>query len=191
MEENASPETEVATLPPEPAAALPASLDLNELQALPPSAVEELCRTFDVRVHPGRSRHHQIVDVARAAVSRGIPVTVEGFYDQVADQFSLLRYPALNFLPVPEEVGIPRATAQRFRFRLGQIISGTVRLPRDREKSLMLDEVMTIEGVPAAEWQECTDFESLTPQYPEGRIFLENAKTNSISARAVDLLTPL
>ena len=35
------------------------------------------------------------------------------------------------------------------------------------------------------------DFDKLTPQFPQGRIMLENPKTNSISARAVDLLTPL
>jgi transcription termination factor Rho len=80
---------------------------------------------------------------------------------------------------------------QHFRFRPGQLIAGTVRLPRDREKSLMLDEVTAIEGQPADQWQEPTPFDNLTPLYPEGRIFLENDKTNSISARAVDLLTPL
>ena len=80
---------------------------------------------------------------------------------------------------------------QHFRFRPGQLIAGTVRLPRDREKSLMLDEVTAIEGQPADEWQEPTAFDNLTPLYPEGRIILENDKTNSISARAVDLLTPL
>lgn len=55
----------------------------------------------------------------------------------------------------------------------------------------MLDEVLAIEDLPAAEWTEPMDFEQLTPLYPEGRIMLENSKTNSISARAVDLLTPL
>ena len=191
MAEDASTSSEPAAVAVAPPPELPASLDLNELQALPPSAIEELCQRFDVRVHPGRTRHHQILDVVRCAISRTIPVTVEGFFDQLADSFGLLRFPALNFLPVPEEVAIPRATIQRFRFRLGQQIGGTVRLPRDREKSLMLDAVLTIEGQPLSEWQERTEFDSLTPQYPEGRIILENPKTNSISARAVDLLTPL
>lgn len=168
-----------------------ASLHLNQLQALAPAELDELCAQFGVRSHGGRHRHHQIADLVRTVLSRGVPVTVEGFYDQVADSFGLLRFPALNFLPVPEEVGVPRATTQRLRFRLGQLIAGTVRLPREREKSLMLDEVTAIEGNPAAEWQEPTAFDSLTPLYPEGRIFLENTKTNSISARAVDLLTPL
>jgi len=97
----------------------------------------------------------------------------------------------LNFLPVPEDVGVPRATMQRFRLRPGQLIGGTLRFPRDREKLIMLDEITSIEGQPLEEWTEPPDFENLTPQYPEGRIFLENDKTDSISARAVDLLTPL
>ena len=168
-----------------------AALDLNQLQALTPFELEEICRRFDVRIHPGRTRHQHILDLVRTACSRGVPVTVEGFFAQVADSFGLLRYPALNFLPVPEDVGIPRATMQHFRFRPGQKIGGTVRLPREREKSLMLDEVITIEGMPAGEWREPTGFDHLTPLYPEGRILLENTTTNSISARAIDLLTPL
>src|SRR5207248_2120631 len=68
---------------------------------------------------------------------------------------------------------------------------GKLRLPREREKSLVLDELITVEGAPVAEWSEKIDFEKLTPQYPEGRIMLENDKTKSLSARAVDLLAPL
>jgi hypothetical protein len=76
-------------------------LNLNELQALTPQALEDLCRTFDVRMHPGRTRHHHIVDLVRVACGQGVPVRVEGFFDIVADNFGLLRFPALNFLPVP------------------------------------------------------------------------------------------
>jgi transcription termination factor Rho len=169
----------------------PLALHLNDLQRLTPAELDALCQRLDVRTHPGRTRHQQIFDLARTALAQGAQVTVEGFFDQVADGFSLLRYPALNFLPVPEEVAVPRATVQRFHFRLGQQIAGTVRLPRDREKSLMLDEVTAIEGQRADQWQEPTQFDNLTPLFPDGRIILENTKTNSISARAVDLLTPL
>ncbi len=176
---------------PAPPPAPPLLLDLNELQTLSPTELEERCASFDLRPHPGRTRHQQIVDLLRAALHRGARVTVEGFFSPIADSFGLLRYPALNFLPVPEDVGIPRGMMQRFRFRAGQKISGTVRLPREREKSLMLDEVLAIEGMAPDEWQEPTEFEKLTPLYPEGRILLENTTTNSISARAIDLIAPL
>lgn len=181
----------VADEPVPSSASLPAALDLNELQALMPNELEDICRQFDLRPHAGRTRHQHIVDLVRAACARNVPVTVEGFFAQIADSFGLLRYPALNFLPVPEDVGIPRAMMQRFRFRPGQKISGTIRLPLEREKSLMLEEVVSIEGQPVEQWQPPTEFDNLTPLYPDGRIILENTTTNSISARAVDLLTPL
>jgi len=170
---------------------IPVALDLNELQALGPAEVEQLCRDLEVRVHPGRTRHHHILDLVRAGLGLGIRVTAEGFFDQVADSFGVVRWPRLNFLPVPEDVGVPRALKQRFSFRPGQKVRGTLRLPRDREKLLMLDEVTAIEDLPPEQWTEPTPFDNLTPLFPDGRIMLENAKTNSISVRAVDLLTPL
>ena len=115
----------------------------------------------------------------------------EGFLDQVGDSFGLLRYPELNFLPVPQDVYVPRAAMELYHLRPGQKLAGKLRLPRDREKGLVLDDVATIEGEPAEQWKEPTHFDKLTPQFPQGRIMLENSKTNSISARAVDLLAPL
>src|SRR2546421_7665060 len=172
-------------------ASLPMSLDVNELQSLGPEEIGGLCRDFELRVNPARTRHHHILDLIRTALGLGIPVTATGFFDQVADSFGVLRWPRLNFLAVPEDVGVSRALIQKFHLKPAQKISGTLRLPRDREKIVMLDEVLAIEGLAAAEWTEPTDFEHLTPLYPQGRILLENSKTNSISARAVDLLTPL
>ncbi len=167
------------------------TLDLNELQKLSSEELESLGRDFDLRLHSARPRHYHILDLIRAALGTGMTVTAEGFLDQVGDSFGLLRWPRLNFLPVPEDVCVPHAIIQQFKLRPAQQLAGTLRLPRDREKSLMLDQVTAIEGQPVAQWTEPSDFEKLTPQFPQGRIILENAKTNSISARAVDLLTPL
>ncbi|PYK87913.1 MAG: hypothetical protein DMF47_01695, partial [Verrucomicrobia bacterium] len=94
-------------------AALPA-LDLNELQNLSSEQLESLARDFDLRLHSARSRHQHIVDIIRAALNRGSSVTAEGFLDQVGDSFGLLRYPELNFLPVPEDVCVSRAIIEQF-----------------------------------------------------------------------------
>jgi transcription termination factor Rho len=178
---------------PQPAAAatVPRPLDLDELQGLSSEEIVSLAKELDVHLHPTRSRHHQIVDLVRQALARGGTVTAEGFLDQVGDAFGFLRYPTLNFLPVPEDVCVPRAIMQQFHLRPGHQVAGKLRLPREREKLLVLYEVTLIEGQPPDQWTEPPDFEKLTPQYPQGRIMLENPKTDSISARAVDLLTPL
>jgi transcription termination factor Rho len=179
----------------EPGSTTPAtaahSLDLNELQEISEKKLKALARDLDLYLHPARSRHHHILDIVRAALAGGGTVTVEGFLEQVSESFAMLRWPKLNFLPVPEDVAVSRALIEQHRLRPGQKVAGTVRLPVQREKFLSLDKVITVEGQPAEEWTEPTHFDKLTPQFPQGRIILENPKTNSISARAVDLLTPL
>ena len=171
--------------------AAPRSLELNELQEFPEKKLKALGRDLDAYLHPARSRHQHILEIVRAALAGGATVTAKGFLDQVTDSFAMLRWPKLNFLPVPEDVSIPRALIEQYQLRPGQKIAGTVRLPAQREKFLSLVEVTRVEDQLPEEWTQPTHFDKLTPQFPQGRIILENPKTNSISARAVDLLTPL
>lgn len=174
------------TVPP-----VPRPLDLCALQKFSNEQLEALARELDLRLYAGRTRHFHILDVIRASLERGGTVTADGFLDEQGDAGSVLRSTGLNFLSVPEDVVIPRALVQKHQLRPGQQLAGTLRLPRDREKLLVLDHLTLIEGQPAEQWVQVTDFEKLTPQFPQGRIILENPKTNSISARAIDLLTPL
>ena len=197
--ESGLPADEAAAAAPEktgqmPGSPIPAtvrSLDLNELQEFSGKQLKALARDLDLFLHPTRSRHQHILDTVRSALTGGATVTAEGFLDQVSDSFAMLRWPKFNFLPLPEDVAIPRALIEQYQLRLGQKIAGRVRLPVQREKFLSLDTVTSIEGQPVEEWTQPTHFDKLTPQFPQGRIILENPKTNSISARAVDLLTPL
>jgi transcription termination factor Rho len=167
------------------------SLDLNELQEFSEKKLKALARDLDLFLHPARSRHQHILDIVRIALSGSAAVTAEGFLDQVSDSFAMLRWPKFNFLPLPEDVAIPRTLIEQYQLRPGQKIAGTVRLPGQREKFLSLDTITSVEGQPVEDWTQPTHFDKLTPQFPQGRIILENPKTNSISARAVDLLTPL
>ena len=169
----------------------PFALDLNELQECSEKKLKALARDLDLYLHPVRSRHQHVLDIVRAALGCGATLTAEGFFDQVSDSFAMLRWPKLNFLPVPEDVCVPRTLVEQYHLRLGQKVAGTVRLPVQREKFLSFETITRIEGQRAEAWSEPTHFDKLTPQFPQGRIILENPKTNSISARAVDLLTPL
>jgi len=169
----------------------PRALDLNELQEFSEKKLKALARDLDMHLHPARSRHQHILDIVRAAISSGTTVTAEGFVDQVSDAFAMLRWPKLNFLPVPEDVAVPRALIEQCDLRPGQKVAGTVRLAVQREKFLSLDKVTKVENQPCEEWKQPTAFDKLTPQFPQGRIILENPSTNSVCARAVDLLTPL
>ena len=186
----ATPE-KTGQMPGSPIPATVRALDLNELQELSGKQLKALARDLDLFLQPTRSRHQHILDIVRIALTGGATVTAEGFLDQVSDSFAMLRWPGFNFLTLPEDVAIPRALIEQYQLRPGQKIAGRVRLPVQREKFLSLETVTSVEDQPVEDWTQPTHFDKLTPQFPQGRIILENPKTNSISARAVDLLTPL
>src|SRR5438552_18936817 len=104
-------------------------LDLNELQDLSEKKLRALARDLDFFLNPARSRHQHILDIIRAALAGGATVAAEGFLDQVSDSFAMLRWPKLNFLPLPEDVAVPRALIEQYHLRPGQKIAGIVRLP--------------------------------------------------------------
>jgi transcription termination factor Rho len=169
----------------------PATFDLSELQRLEPAALVALCGQIEYRPNPAHTRHQHILGLVRHAIARGKRVIVRGFLEQPNDGPAVIRLPELNFLPLPEDVGVAHFIVRQFGLRAGQLIEGTVRLPRDRERGLMLDRLVTVENIPAKEWRAPTAFDNLTPLFPQGRIMLENDAVSSISPRAIDLLTPL
>src|SRR4029078_1112267 len=127
------------------------ALDLNELHEFSDKKLKALARDLDLHLHPARSRHQHILDIMRAALAGGAIVSAEGFLDQVSDSFAMLRWPKLNFLPVPEDFAVPRALIEQHELRPGQKVAGTVRLPVQREKFLSLDQVTKVEDQPAGE----------------------------------------
>ncbi|MBA2433894.1 MAG: transcription termination factor Rho, partial [Chthoniobacterales bacterium] len=183
--------TPAATMTAEPDELAPEVFDLPELQELSPTALQELFARFELHPHSGRTRHQLLVDLVRHLISRGQVVRTSGFLELPNDGPAMLRSPRLNFLPLPEDIGVPHHLLRHFGLRPGQSLQGTIRLPRDREKGLMLDHVVSIEEQPSDQWQAPTPFDSLTPLFPDGRIMLENNSEDSACVRAVDLLTPL
>ncbi len=179
----------------EPAEAAPKPtfepLALEEIQKLDLAGLQELCARVELRPHPGRGRHQLIVELVRHCVLRGQQVRTSGFLEQPNDGPAVLRSPRHNFLPLPEDVGVPHFLIRHFGLRPGQALRGTIRMPRDRERMMMLDRILTIEGQDPDEWEAPTAFDHLTPLFPEGRIMLENESGDGTSVRAVDLLTPL
>ena len=189
MEDHSQSSTATAVaVPPNEA---PEVFDLATLQDLSPAGLQELFDRTKLQAHAGRTRHQLIVDLMRHLVGRGKVVRTSGFLEQPHDGPAIMRSPRLNFLPLPEDVAVPHHLIRHFDLRPGQELTGTIRHPRDREKGLMLDHIITIEGMPAEEWKAPTAFDSLTPLFPEGRIILENDSEDSACVRAVDLLTPL
>jgi len=168
----------------------PATIFLNDLQALDRRALTERAIKLGARLRPEGSLHHLISDQAKFHLNQGDIVTAEGIFD-VDGNRHLLRFERFSFRPLPEDITVPAAISKSLNLRKGWKIKGRIRLPQHREQGLILDEVLAIEGVPLAEWNPPPDFDKLTPLFPNERILLETPGHADLSPRAIDLLAPL
>jgi transcription termination factor Rho len=104
---------------------------------------------------------------------------------------AFLRWPRYNFKPLPQDIQVPQHMERELRLKQGLRVAARVRAPRERERFLTIEEILDVEGIPAADWREPKDFERLTAMHPVERIVLEHPGTRSITPRAVDLIAPL
>ena len=166
-------------------------LELSRLHQLSHPVLLELTRQFNLRVSHERTRHQLIFDLLKAYSTRGVQVIGEGMLEITSENYGFLRWERYNFTPCPEDVYVSAAILKKHGIRPGNKVRGYIRGPKEKEKFMAMEQVISIEGIPLESWSEPKHFDQLTALFPDKRILLENPKSRSVSARAVDLIAPL
>ncbi len=174
----------------EPQRTAPDPISLNDLQALALPTLIERADTVGVRLRPDSTRRHIILDQARAQLNLGGTVTATGLLETNGEH-GVLRWPHFSLRPGPDDILVTAATMRQYQLKPGLMIKCEVRLPRERERGLVANALLSIEKIPPEQWQPMEDFDKLTPLFPNRRVFLESAKAPTLSARAVDIVAPL
>ena len=173
-----------------PPAIVPESIVMNELQKLPLTALIERSVSAGLRIRTDLTRRHLVVDQVRHSLQNGGVVTATGLLER-AQEGSNLRFAAYDLRPGVDDLLVPHALIKKYSLQSGLMLQVKVRLPRDREHGLVVDEILSIEDIPSSEWQPPLEFDKLTPLFPNRRVFLETPRDSELAARAVDLVAPL
>lgn len=174
-----------------PALAVPAQLWIDELHRETLAQLLERAAAARLRLNPEKTRHHLVFDLLKAYAQGGTELFADGVLEMSPQGSGFLRWPRYNFRSLPQDVYVPAQIERQHFLRNGNRLTARIRPPRDREKFMTIDRVLTIEAVPAEKWKETKDFELLTALHPTERIILENPQSKSITGRAVDLVAPL
>ncbi len=170
----------------------PRDLWVDELHSLTVLELHERFVQLKMRANPEKTRHFLVCDLLRAYHSLGFRLLSEGVTEFItSDGCGYLRYPRYSFRPGPQDPFIPFQMARKLRLKGGQLLTVRFRPPMHKEKYFMVEEILTVEGVAYKEWEPARDFESLTPRFPDARIRLDGEGRNSVTARAVDLISPI
>lgn len=114
--------------------------------------------------------------------------TVSGILEVLSDGYGFIR--SENYLPGENDVYVSPSQIRKFNLKTGDIITGKTRKNNPNDKFGALLFIESINGYDPEEAVKRTNFEDLTPVFPNERIVLER-KNSSVAMRIVDLLSPI
>lgn len=166
---------------------------INELRLLPLNELVTMAREAELRYALSLPRAELTYELMRFHLNSGAQVLASGVLEFCPGGEVVLRDGARSFRPGKDDPLLPNELVRRFGLRPGQEVSARLRLPRHPRENgtLVVDELLQIEGVPAADFQAPKEFEKLTPLIPRERLILENNVNKAASMRVLDLITPL
>ena len=111
-----------------------------------------------------------------------------GLLEVLPDGFGFIR--SDNYMPGENDVYVAPSQIRRFQLQTGDIISGSIRKSKEKEKFQALLYVNTVNGQPASAVIGRPRFEDLTPIFPNERISLAT-EYNNYSLRLMDFIAPI
>lgn len=115
-------------------------------------------------------------------------ISVEGILEVLPDGYGFIR--SNHYLPGENDVYVSPSQIRRFNLRTGDIILGNTRIKTQQEKFSALLYLKAVNGMPPGVASRRTNFEDMTPIFPNERLKMERDGRN-IAMRIVDMVSPI
>ena len=115
-------------------------------------------------------------------------ITANGILEVLPDGYGFIR--CENYMPGENDVYVAPSQIRRFNLKTGDIVCGNTRIKTQAEKFSALLYVKTVNGMDPDLAQKRTNFEDMTPIFPNERLYLE-CPGASVAMRVMDLMSPV
>ena len=170
---------------------LPLAIDINEFRLKPLAELQAMAEAVPAKIQGGIPKSQLVYELLCFYAQEGTSLVCEGILEISKENLALLRDPQRSFRPGPDDILLSTSLMREFGLRVGQRVKVRVQPPRDRGKYLAGFEALEVEGQPAADYRAPTEFDRLTPQFPDKRIHLEGEGSDFLGVRVIDLIAPL
>lgn len=167
------------------------TLDLAELKEKSISELTKIAKDMEVEGASGMRKQELIFKVLAAQTEKSGLIFSQGVLETLPDGFGFLRAPEYNYLPGPDDIYVSPSQIRKFDLRTGDTISGQIRPPKEGERYFALIKVEAINFEAPEHSREKIFFDNLTPLYPDEQLRMETEDPENISARVIDLVTPI
>ncbi|HSH96458.1 MAG TPA: transcription termination factor Rho, partial [Roseimicrobium sp.] len=165
-------------------------MNISHLQALSIAELNKMAKEMGIENFGTMRKHEVIFQILQKNAERNGILFAEGVLEILPEGFGFLRSQAFNYLPCPEDVYVSPSQIRRFDLQTGDIISGQIRPPKEKERFFALLKVEGVGHEDPDKAKDKTHFDNLTPLFPNKRFLLETAP-DEFSTRVLDLVCPI
>ena len=158
------------------------SMDLENLIAIADELGVENPREF--------RRQALVFEILRMQTKQGGFILFTGILEVTAEGYGFLRGIDSNLSDSANDAYVSLSQIRKFALRVGDIVTGQVREPKDQEKYYALLKIEAINYKSIQEARERPLFDNLTPLFPTEKLKLEYDPMR-LTGRVLDLFTPI
>ncbi|MEX0653427.1 MAG: transcription termination factor Rho [Phycisphaeraceae bacterium] len=167
-------------------------LSIRDLQKMTVDELHDMAKAEGITNYSGLKKHDLIFQILQKHVTKQGLMYGEGVLEILPDGFGFLRSPEYSYLACPDDIYVSPSQIRRFGLKVGHIVQGTIRPPKESERYFALLRVDAINGQAPDALNDVTPFEDLTPLHPHERYVLEvSGAEDNLEMRIVDLVTPI
>jgi transcription termination factor Rho len=166
------------------------SINIAKLQAMSMTELNAMAKDYGVENFGTMRKHEVIFHILEKNAARSGVLFSEGVIEVLPEGFGFLRSQSFNYLPCPEDIYVSPSQIRRFDLQTGNLITGQIRPPKEKEKFFALLKVEAVDGEEPDKAKDKTHFENLTPLFPNKRFILETDGAE-LSTRVLDLVCPI
>ena len=172
-------------------------MHLQQLKKKKTHELLELASEHEIENAANMRRQDIMFSILKSVADKGSSIHGDGVIDILQDGFGFLRAPESNYLPGPDDIYVSPSQIRKFGLRNGDTVEGEIRQPKDSERYFALIKVNKINFEAPEKIRIKSNFDNLTPLYPETRIELEvdssdpELKKTNMSPRIMELVSPI
>ena len=170
-------------------------MNLKELKAKSPADLLSYAEDLEIENASSLRKQDMMFAILKRLAENEVSIYGDGVLEVLQDGFGFLRSPESNYLPGPDDIYVSPSQVRRFSMRTGDTVDGEIRAPKETERYFALVKVNEINFEDPGAVRHRTNFDNLTPLYPDEQLMLEfenpDPKDKDVTSRVLDLICPV
>ena len=163
---------------------------IEELRTLSLDELVQIANGVGVENPREFRRQDLIFEILKTQTKQGGFILFTGILEITNEGYGFLRAVDANLSDSSNDAYVSNSQIRKFALRVGDIITGQVREPKDQEKYYALLKNEAVNYMPLADAKERPLFDNLTPLFPTEKLNLEYDPMK-LTGRVLDLFTPI